>query len=66
MIGAAHDPAQPWYRHFWPWALIAISLAGVLVGSVVTVCAYRGADVEIVRAQALPLDKTTWQRKDAP
>ena len=65
MISAERDSA-PWHRHFWPWALIAISLAGVIVGTVVTVYAYRDADVEIVRAEAQPLDKTSWQHKDAP
>jgi hypothetical protein len=59
------NPARPWYRQFWPWALLAIPLAGVAAGVVVAIYAYRNADVEIVRAEAVPLDKTTWQRKDA-
>jgi len=57
--------ARPWYRHSWPWLLIAIPFAGVAAGSVVAVYAYRNADVEIVRAEAMPLDKTSWQSKGA-
>jgi len=63
---ADHAGEKPWYRQFWPWALIAIPFAGVVVGTVVAVCAYRNADVEIVRAEAIPLDKTSWQKQEPP
>jgi hypothetical protein len=30
--GGQASPEKPWYRHFWPWFLIALPLASVLGG----------------------------------
>jgi hypothetical protein len=59
-----HDAAphtRPWYRQFWPWFLIAIPLAGVIMASITASYAYRYADVEVRAHEAPPLDKTNWE-----
>ena len=56
------DPhARPWYRQFWPWLLIAIPLAGVVMASVTATYAWRYADVEVRQPAAPVLDKTSWE-----
>lgn len=63
--GAIYDRTQrdrPWYRQFWPWFLIAIPLAGVIMASITATFAYRYADVEVRAPQAAPLDKTNWEK----
>jgi hypothetical protein len=52
---------RPWYRQFWPWFLIAIPLAGVIMASITATFAYRYADVEVRAPQAQPMDKTNWE-----
>ena len=64
MKGAMNEPAphvRPWYRQFWPWFLIAIPLAGVIMASITATFAYRYADVEVRAPQVHPLDKTNWE-----
>jgi hypothetical protein len=56
---------RPWYRHLWPWILIAIPLAGVVMASITTVVALRVADVDVRAAEQRPLDKSSWH-EDAP
>jgi hypothetical protein len=53
---------KPWYRQFWPWFLIAIPLAGVIMASITATFAYRYADVEVRAPQVQPLDKTNWEQ----
>jgi|APFre7841882724_1041349.scaffolds.fasta_scaffold44578_2 hypothetical protein len=52
---------RPWYRQFWPWLLIAIPLAGMIMASVTATYAWRYADVEVRQAAAPPLEKTNWE-----
>ena len=52
---------RPWYRQFWPWLLIAIPLAGVVMATITATYAWRGADVEVRTPAAPPLDKTSWE-----
>jgi hypothetical protein len=40
----AHRPPRPWYREPWPWFLIAIPAASVLMGIVMVVLAMRTHD----------------------
>jgi len=55
------DHVRPWYRQFWPWFLIAIPLAGIIMASITATVAIRNADMD-VRVQATPpLDKTSWR-----
>jgi hypothetical protein len=57
---------RPWYRQFWPWLLIAIPAAGIVMATITTIVALRTADVDVRKAAEPPLDKTSWrQRGDA-
>jgi hypothetical protein len=51
-------PQTAWYRQFWPWLLIAIPLAGVVMSGIGAFCAYRFADIDVRAPQIVPLDKT--------
>lgn len=43
--GLARAPiGEPWYRHRWPWILLALPLAAVVASTVTAVLAIRGAD----------------------
>jgi hypothetical protein len=39
-----HGDAAPWYRQFWPWFLIALPLASVVLGIATVSVAVRHAD----------------------
>lgn len=39
---------KPWYKHFWPWFLIAIPLSSVIVGSIVLSFAMDGTNSMVV------------------
>ena len=56
---------RKWYRQFWPWFLIAIPLAGVVTASITATYAFTHPDPEVRRAQAVPLDKTSWESRRA-
>jgi hypothetical protein len=57
---------RPWYRQFWPWLLIAIPAAGIVMATITTVVALRVADVDVRKAEEPPLDKSSWRlRGDA-
>lgn len=69
MSGATKDAmngrtphVRPWYRQVWPWFLIAIPLAGVIMASITATFAYRYSDAEVRAPQAAPLDKTNWEK----
>jgi len=55
----AHE--RPWFRQFWPWFLIAIPLAGIIMASVTATFAIRNADVDVRAQSAPPLSKTSWE-----
>jgi uncharacterized protein len=59
-VNANSPHARPWYRQFWPWFLIAIPLAGVVMATITATYAYRHADIEIHDLERPPLDKTNW------
>lgn len=63
-MNSPQHSARPWYRQFWPWFLIAIPLAGMVMASITASYAVRYADVE-VRAQQVPppLNKTSWEKR---
>lgn len=52
---------RPWYRQFWPWLLIAIPLAGVIMSCITATYAVRYADVEVRAPAAPPMEKTNWE-----
>ena len=60
-MNAAIPHERPWYRQFWPWLLIVIPLAGVVMASITATYAWRYADVEVRQPAAPPLDKTNWE-----
>ena len=45
-MGKASD--KPWYRHFWPWMLIALPLAAVLGGVTTLLIAMKDPDSLVV------------------
>lgn len=49
---SALTPAAPWYRHFWPWFIIAL-LGGAVTGSFVSLyLALHAPDVVLEHADA--------------
>jgi hypothetical protein len=58
----APAPAK-WYRQRWPWFLIAIPAAGILMATITVGVAYYTRDAEVVRVEAPPLDKLSWQSR---
>jgi uncharacterized protein len=45
-------PADPWYRHFWPWFILAM-LAGAVTGSFVSLyLALHHSDVVLEHADS--------------
>ena len=52
---------RPWFRQFWPWFLIAIPLAGIIMASITAAVAVRNADVDVRTQSAAPLSKTSWE-----
>ncbi len=55
--------APKWYRQFWPWFLIAIPAAGILMATITATVAVYNRDVELTRVEAPPLDKMSWQKR---
>jgi len=61
-MSGEHSPhTTPWYRQVWPWILIAIPVAGVIMATITTIVALRTADVDVRTEERPPLDKTSWQ-----
>ena len=56
---------RPWYRQPLVWLLIALPLAGVVMGTITATMAYRGADQELTVITP-PLSKTSWREHPAP
>ena len=52
---------RPWYRQLWPWLLIAIPFAGVVMASVTAMYAFTHPDPDVRTHVATPLDKTNWE-----
>ncbi len=60
-MNAPLPPQRPWYRQFWPWLLIAIPLAGVVMASITATFALSDPDPDVRSAVVVPLDKTNWE-----
>ena len=56
---------RPWYREPLVWLLIALPLAGVVMGTITATMAYQGADEELT-VTTQPLSKTSWREHPAP
>ena len=41
---APRSPVAPWYRHRWPWLLMAGPAIVIAAGAITTVIAFKGAD----------------------
>jgi hypothetical protein len=64
MTENAHVDTRPWYRHVWPWILIAIPLAGIVMATITTVAAVRGADHDVRSPAEPPLEKSSWRMSE--
>jgi hypothetical protein len=54
--------ARPWYRHPWPWLLIAIPLLGMILSMITVTMAISGADEDVRDGRHTPLDKSSWRQ----
>jgi uncharacterized protein len=48
MMSQTLSPARPWYRHRWPWALMVVPVAAVMVGFTMLGIAMRYPDDVVV------------------
>lgn len=44
----SHEPAAPWYRHRWPWLLMAGPVAVLIAGFLTMWISFSGADALVV------------------
>ena len=61
----AKTPDRPWYREPLVWLLIALPLAGVVMGTITATMAYQGPDEELT-VTTPPLSKTSWREHPTP
>jgi len=56
----------PWYRQFWPWVLIAIPLAAVIMGGVTLWLAISNPDYLVVEEVEYDRIRSELRAQDAP
>ena len=56
----------PWYRQFWPWVLIAIPLAAVIMGGITLWLAISNPDYLVVKEDEYDRIRSELRVQDGP